>query len=88
MSYSVDIKRSAAKEIEAVPIDDRRRIVDRIARLAADPRPPGCEKLSGAEKYRVRQGNYRILYEVDDRNARVMVVRVADRKDVYRRGSR
>lgn len=87
-NYSVDIKKSAAKELEGVPIDDRRRIVDRIARLAVDPRPSGCEKLSGAEKYRGRQGNYRILYEVDDRNARVMVVRVADRKDEYRRGGR
>lgn len=78
----------AAKELEAVPIEDRRRLVDRIVRLALDPRPPGCEKLSGAEKYRLRQGSYRILYEVDDRSETVVVVRVGDRKDVYRRGRR
>lgn len=78
----------AAKELEAVPIEDRRRIVDRIVRLALDPRPPGCEKLSGAEKYRLRQGSHRILYEGDDRSETVVVVRVGDRKDVYRRGRR
>lgn len=84
-SYRVLIKRSAAKELEAVPLKDRRRIVARISGLASDPRPPGTVKLSGDEKYRLRQGDYRILYEIVDRDLIVTVVRVGDRKDVYGR---
>ena len=83
-SYNVEIKRSAAKELEAVPLKDRRRIVTRIEGLRTEPRPPGCEKLSGDDKYRIRQGNYRILYEVQDRTLIVTVVKVGDRRDVYR----
>jgi mRNA interferase RelE/StbE len=83
-SYSVLIKRSAAKELESVPQKDRRRIVARIDGLRDDPRPAGCEKLSGEEKYRLRQGNYRILYEVLDREFVVTVVRIGNRRDVYR----
>jgi mRNA interferase RelE/StbE len=83
-SYSVRIKRSAAKELEAVPPKDRKRVVRRIEGLAADPRPPGCEKLSGEEKYRLRQGNYRILYEIVDQELIVTVVKVGNRRDVYR----
>ena len=82
--YSVRIKRSAAKELEAVPLKDRKRIVKRIEGLATPPRPPGCEKLSGEEKYRLRQGNYRILYEIIDRKLIVTVVKIGDRRDVYR----
>lgn len=83
-SYSVRIKRSAAKELEAVPPKDRKRIVRRIEGLATDPCPPGCEKLSGEEKYRLRQGNYRILYEIIDQELIVTVVKIGNRRDVYR----
>ncbi len=83
-SYSLFLKRSAAKELEAVPAKDRRRIVGRIEALAADPRPPGVQKLSGAEKYRVRQGNYRILFTIDDAERRVVIVKIGQRGDVYR----
>jgi mRNA interferase RelE/StbE len=83
--YSVRIKPSAIKEIEAIPFKkDRQRVVARIRSLADDPRPPGCQKLSAAEKYRVRQGRYRILYSIEDMQLTVTVVRVAHRKDVYR----
>jgi mRNA interferase RelE/StbE len=82
--YSVRIKRSAAKELEAVPPKDRKRIVRRIENLATEPRPPGCEKLSGADKYRLGQGNYRILYEIIDQELIVTVVTLGDRRDVYR----
>lgn len=83
-SYRLQIKTSAAKELEAVPLKDRGRIVRRIRALAAEPRPLGCEKLSGHEKYRVRQGDYRILYAVDDRELTVVVVKIGHRRDVYR----
>lgn len=84
-SYNLVITRSAAKELERVPTKDRRRIVDRIAGLAHDPRPPACEKLSGEDKYRIRQGDYRILYEIVDDRLIVTVVRVGNRRDVYKR---
>ena len=83
-SYSVVIRRSAGKDIEALPTADRRRVVTRIQALATDPRPVGCEKLSGEEKYRLRQGDYRILYEITDRELIVTVVKVGNRRDVYR----
>ena len=84
-SYSIRIKRSAVREIEAIPTKkDRARVVARIRSPASDPRPPGCQKLSGAEKYRVRQGRYRIVYGIEDQELVVMVVRVTHRKDAYR----
>lgn len=83
-SYSVHIKRSAAKELEAVPLKDRKRIVRRISGLATEPRPTGCEKLSGEEKYRLRQGDYRILYEIVDSHLIVTVIKIGNRRDVYR----
>jgi mRNA interferase RelE/StbE len=83
--YRLLIKPSAVKEIEAIPTkQDRRRLVDRIESLADNPRPPGCQKLSGFDKYRVRQGRYRILYMIQDDRLVVTVVRVAHRRDVYR----
>jgi mRNA interferase RelE/StbE len=83
-SYKVRIKRSAAKELEAVPLKDRRRLVVRIEGLAGNPRPAEVEKLSGEEKYRIRQGDYRILYEIVDEDLIVTVVRLGHRRDVYR----
>jgi mRNA interferase RelE/StbE len=84
--YDVRLKASAAKEIEAIGQKrDRQRIVRRIRSLADDPRPPGCEKLVGqADRYRVREGRYRIVYAVEDDALVVYVVRVGHRKDVYR----
>jgi len=83
-NYKVEIKRSAAKELEQLPPKDRARVATRIQSLAADPRPPGAEKLSGQERYRVRQGNYRILYEIHDDLVVVIVVKIGHRRDVYR----
>jgi mRNA interferase RelE/StbE len=83
-NYKVEIKRSAAKELEQLPPKDRARVVTRIQSLATDPRPPGAEKLSGQERYRVRQGNYRILYEIHDDLVVVVVVKIGHRRDVYR----
>lgn len=83
--YSIRIKKSALKELEAVGTKaDRRRIVNRIDSLAADPRPAGAAKLSGLDRYRIRQGRYRILYTIEDMELIVYVIRVGDRKDVYR----
>jgi len=82
--YKLLIKPSAAKEIETIPSKkDRQRIVERILKLGDNPRPPGCEKLSGQDKYRVRQGRYRIIYAIEDDDLLVYVVKVGHRKDVY-----
>ena len=83
-SYNVFIKPSAAKELERIPLKDRRRVARRIAALAGDPRPPGCEKLTGENAFRIRQGNYRIVYTVEDEVLTIVVIKVGDRKDVYR----
>ena len=84
-SYKVLIKRLAAKELEALPAKDRGRVAARIQQLSSDPRPPGCEKLSGDDRYRIRQGNYRIIYSVEDKVLIVMVVKVGHRRDIYRK---
>jgi len=83
--YEVRIKRSAIKQIEAIATKkDRRKVVRRIQALAGDPRPAGCEKLSGRDRYRVRQGWHRVVYAVDDGARVVLVVKVGHRRDVYR----
>ncbi len=84
-SYSILFTKSAAKELESVPTKDRQRIVSQIGSLADDPRPMGAEKLSGDDKYRIRQGDYRILYKIVDAVLIVTVVRIGNRRDVYRR---
>ncbi|MCR4341469.1 MAG: type II toxin-antitoxin system RelE/ParE family toxin [Gemmatimonadaceae bacterium] len=82
--YKLFIKRSAAKELEELPVKVRRRIALRMEKLGSDPRPPGTEKLSGQEKYRIRQGDYRVLYAIDDDSGTVTIVKVGHRRDVYR----
>ena len=82
--YNVFIKPSAAKELEALPRKDRVRIAKRIEALSHTPRPPGSEKLTAQEKYRLRQGDYRIVYSVSDNQKAVVVVKVAHRREAYR----
>jgi mRNA interferase RelE/StbE len=82
-SYRLFIKPSAVKELEALP-QDRRRIVAKIHGLAAEPRPAGCEKLSAHDLYRVRQGDYRILYTVQDTDQVAVIIKVGHRREIYR----
>jgi len=84
--YRLLIKASAAKEIEALGAKaDRQRIIERIQALASDPRAQGAEKLAGTtDRYRLRQGQYRIVYLIDDRSHEVTIFKVGHRKDVYR----
>ena len=83
--YKIELKRSAAKEIDGISQKKRRQqIVARIAKLADDPRPPGCQKLSGQEAYRIRQGEYRVVYTIEDERLVVTVVKVGHRRDVYK----
>jgi mRNA interferase RelE/StbE len=85
-SYSLSIKPSAGKELMDLGSKvDRQRIVGKIHGLASDPRPHGSEKLAGYEtRYRIRQGNFRVVYEIDDQKREVTVYKVGHRKDVYR----
>jgi mRNA interferase RelE/StbE len=86
MVYRVEVKKSARKEITALPKRDQRRVVTAIAELASNPRPLGARRLTAIENaYRVRVGDYRVVYQVADDVLIVYVVRVAHRKDVYRR---
>lgn len=83
-SYKIEIKKSAVKEIENLPSVVLKRVIFHIQELSDDPRPNGCKKLSGDEKYRIRVGDYRILYEIEEEIVTVYVVKVAHRKEVYR----
>jgi len=83
-NYDLRIKPSAVKELEDLQAKDRRRIVSKIQNLAEEPRPRGCDKLSGRDRYRLRQGDLRILFEVDDDAQTVTVVKIGHRRDVYR----
>jgi mRNA interferase RelE/StbE len=82
-SYKVLIKPSAVKELEAVPTKHRRKLAAKIQALAAAARPHGSEKLSGQERYRLRQGDYRVVYAIDAEQA-VLVVKIGNRRDIYR----
>lgn len=83
--FKIELKRSAAKEIEKLSNKKlRQQVVSRIAQLAEDPRPPGCQKLAGSEVYRIRQGDYRIIYEIEDDRLLITIVKVGHRRDVYR----
>lgn len=84
--YELRVKPSVTKDLRGIPKADVQRILARIEGLRDDPRAPGCEKLGGAELYRVRQGVYRIVYEIHDECIVVEVIRVGHRSEVYRRG--
>ena len=83
-SYRLTLKKSVTKDFRSIPNDDVSRILMRIKALADDPRPVGSEKLSGQERYRVRQGVYRIVYELKDEELVITVVKVGHRREVYR----
>ena len=82
--YKIYFKESVEKDIRSIPKKDLKKILLRIEALAKDPRPPGHEKLTGQEKYRIRQGTYRIIYSIQDNKLTIWVVKVGHRKDVYR----
>lgn len=82
--YSIFFKDSVRKDLDSIPAVYLKRIMERIGQLADNPRPVGCEKLSGQEKYRIRQGMYRIIYSIHDSRLTVWVVKVGHRREVYR----
>ncbi len=84
--FEVVFKRSVARDLRQIPKKDVARILKRIEALKMEPRPPGVEKLSGQEKYRIRQGVYRILYEIENNKLIIVVVKIGHRRHVYRMG--
>lgn len=82
--YEIFFKASVEKDAQSIPKKDLKRILGRIQHLASDPRPPGCEKLTGRNHYRLRQGRYRILYTIQDDTLTVWVIKIGQRKDIYR----
>ncbi|WP_039989040.1 type II toxin-antitoxin system RelE family toxin [Paraglaciecola arctica] len=84
-NYKITFKKSVVKDLKSVPKSDVIKIISKIDSLAEDPRRVGAIKLSGNELYRVRQGLYRILYKIKDRELVVLVIKVSHRSDVYKR---
>jgi len=84
MNYTVVFLRRAQKELGNLPAIEYERVRDAIAELANDPRPPGCKKLTGRDGWRIRTGNYRVIYDINDRELVVTVVRVGNRRDICR----
>lgn len=82
--YRVYLRESVEKDFRAIPKKDARKIIHGIESLAIESRPSGCEKLTGRERYRIRQGRYRIVYSIQDDEQTVWIVRVGHRKDTYR----
>jgi len=82
--YKITIKKSAARELDEIPKKDLRKVVKRIQTLARNPRPSGSQKLSAQQCYRVRQGDYRIVYSIDDEDSLIDIVKIGRRREIYR----
>ena len=82
--YEVYFRESVWKDLKKIPKKNLRNIINKIKELSVDPRPIGCEKLTGQDRYRLRQGKYRIVYSIQDKELTIWIVKVGHRKDVYR----
>jgi mRNA interferase RelE/StbE len=83
--YKIFFKESVRKDFKPIPNTDVEKILQHINSLMENPRPSGCEKLTDRENYRIRQGRYRILYSIQDKEHTIWIVKISHRKDVYRR---
>jgi mRNA interferase RelE/StbE len=83
-TYKVSLKKSAEKELRSIPARDVSKIIDKIKNLQQQPRPHGCEKMEGGERYRIRQGDWRVIYTIDDAEKSVMVFKIGNRREIYR----
>ncbi|OGN90348.1 MAG: addiction module antitoxin [Chloroflexi bacterium RBG_13_46_14] len=82
--YKIFFKESVRKDFKSIPKTDVAKILERVNSLMENPRPSGCEKLTDQERYRVRQGHYRIVYSIQDGEQTVWIIKIAHRKDIYR----
>lgn len=83
--YKIFIKKSASEELGKIQKKDLLKIIEQIQKLALNPRPHGCQKLSSLERYRLRQGSYRIIYSVSDKDFEIHIVKIGHRREVYRK---
>ncbi len=84
MSFKISIKKSAQKELAKLPVEEYERIRDDIRALGENPRPPGSKKLKGREGWRIRAGDYRVIFEIDETGKTITVLHVGARKDIYK----
>lgn len=84
MSYALAFKSSAEKELRKLPRDVIARVVVAVAALASEPRPPGCLKLSGSQSWRIRIGQYRVIYDIDDSARQLVILHLGHRREVNR----
>jgi len=84
MDYTIDVLPRAQRELERLGLGTYKRVLNAVRGLAQDPRPPGCRKLKGRDGWRIRTGNYRVVYEIDDQQQIVTVSHVGHRRDIYR----
>ena len=82
--YELSVKKSAVKELSDIPKKELQKIIRKIQALSSDPRPQGSQKLSHKEHYRIRQGDYRIVYSIQDDDLTVHIIKVGHRKEIYR----
>jgi mRNA interferase RelE/StbE len=84
MTYKISTLRRAQKQLARIPASDYKKVKQAILNLAQDPRPPGSKKLKGRPAWRIRQGDYRVIYEIQDKQLFVIVLDVGNRRDIYR----
>jgi mRNA interferase RelE/StbE len=84
MSYSINIKKRAAKTLAKLSDRDYQKIRDAIRELGENPRPSGCLKLTGRAGWRIRMGVYRVIYEISDRSQTITILDIGHRRDIYR----
>ncbi|MCC5813942.1 MAG: type II toxin-antitoxin system RelE/ParE family toxin [Leptospira sp.] len=84
MSYNIQIKKSAEKDFKKIPIDDQSKIKDAILELEKDPRPSNCKKLKNRPEYRIRIGDYRVLYSINDESRELVISLLGHRRDIYK----
>jgi mRNA interferase RelE/StbE len=83
--YKIFFRRSVLKDLAKIPKNELQRIIKKIEKLTHDPRPKGCEKISGHDRFRIRQGNYRIIYSIQDDELTIWVVKIGHRREIYRK---
>ena len=83
--YKIYFRQSVLKDLAQIPKRELQRIIKRIEKLASDPKPRGCEKISGQDRFRIRQGSYRIIYSIQDDKLTIWVVKIGHRRDIYRK---
>ena len=84
MTYEIEILRSAQKQLSKIQRDEQQRIIKGIRKLSENPRPKGCKKLTARPAWRIRIGNYRVLYEIHDNRLLILVIDIGHRREIYR----